>query len=180
MTAFACMSATWCTELNTHYGRHSGDLSLGDSSRNNLSELENQSREINPPKSQNHRAVDKMLRQVSVLFFAAALPPALSLKVQQHASKCVSLAMGTSNGRGIINATFIAAGGLSVDGVNNTVPFCRIFATEKYALNNSVLYEVWLPEQAEYSGCYLSVGKHLPTSASTQDTRSSLWILTRA
>lgn len=103
-----------------------------------------------------------MLSQVSVItVLASSLPLASGLNVQQRTSQCVSLAVGTSNGTGsgIINATLIAAGGVSIDGVNNTVPFCRIFATERYAVNSSVVYEAWLPDPADYNGRYLSVGK---------------------
>lgn len=110
-----------------------------------------------------------MLHQISVILFASTL--ALTLNVQQRTSQCLSLAAGTfinnGSGSGIINATLIAAGDVNIDGVNNTVPFCRIFATERYAVNSSVLYEAWLPDPTDYNGRYLSVGTYVQISASS-------------
>lgn len=60
----------------------------------------------------------------------------------------------------ILNSTSVAAGALSIDGVNNSIAFCRVFASVSYAgSNNSVIYEVWLPDSSYYNGRYLSVGK---------------------
>lgn len=86
--------------------------------------------------------------------------PLSSAVAARHATaQCEQLASSAS-GSIIINSTSIAAGGLSIDGVNNTSPLCRVFASVPYALNSSVVYEVWLPDPPQYNGRYLSVGKN--------------------
>lgn len=83
-----------------------------------------------------------------------------ALTVHQGASRCTSLAAAKAKASdsGVLNSTYIGASGLSVGGMANTIPFCRIFATELYAVDKTVIYEVWLPDPADYNERYLSVG----------------------
>lgn len=100
-----------------------------------------------------------MLRYAPSILLSMILASAFDTR--QDTSQCAALvvdAVGGSNS-GILNATSIAAGDFSIDGVNNTVPFCRIFAVEIYGANNSLLYEVWLPDSTVYNGRYVSNGE---------------------
>jgi len=60
------------------------------------------------------------------------------------------------------NATRVAAGALVAGGtpMNNTVPLCRIQGAMSYGCrgNDTLLFEVWLPEGCAYNGRYISVG----------------------
>ncbi|KAJ4394785.1 hypothetical protein N0V93_004005 [Gnomoniopsis smithogilvyi] len=80
-----------------------------------------------------------------------------AIVLAQAMTQCERLVSSIS-GYGIINSTHVAADRLSIGGVANTIPFCRVFASLPYALNNSLVYEVWLPDAAQYNGRYLSVG----------------------
>lgn len=75
-------------------------------------------------------------------------------------SQCEGLQSNIS-GDSIINSTYISAGSLNVDGVNNAIPFCRVFSTTSYAVNDSVVWQIWLPDTLQYNGRYVSVGKYL-------------------
>lgn len=77
----------------------------------------------------------------------------------QGMSQCEDLNSKLPSGS-IINSSYVTVDGLSVNGVNNTIPFCRVFATTHYGLNDSVVYQVWLPDTPQYNGRYLSVGKY--------------------
>lgn len=89
---------------------------------------------------------------LSSLFFSSATTD------NQGITQCEKLKLGMYSD-GIINTTHLAAGSLSLDGVNNVIPFCRVFSNVTYSLNHSVVYEAWLPDAAHYNGRYLSVGK---------------------
>lgn len=104
------------------------------------------------------QAVEKIF-YIPAFFLISSL--GLATKVNPDTSQCVSLAFDPAdkNGSAILNSTYMAAGLLSIDGVNNSVAFCRVFAFEPYAVDNAVVYEFWLPDSEDYNGRYLSVGK---------------------
>lgn len=57
-----------------------------------------------------------------------------------------------------VKTSFVEAHRVNESGVLNSVPFCRLSGSIPYTGNNSVLFEVWLPERESYNGRYLSVG----------------------
>lgn len=63
------------------------------------------------------------------------------------------------------NATPITLGALNITGVSgsNNISFCRVLGTIMYGAeeNNTLNFEVWLPEPVDYNGRYISVGKFL-------------------
>lgn len=61
-----------------------------------------------------------------------------------------------------VTASFVQAKALNLSGTFNSVPFCRVAGGIPYPENNSVLFEVWLPEEESYNGRYLSIGKLRP------------------
>jgi hypothetical protein len=92
---------------------------------------------------------------------ALTVHAATSLAAAVNSGQCSSLAAcGTTFGEGvsIINATFIAASGLNVSGTLNNVSFCRVFAEVAYGDNDTVGFEVWLPDGTQYNGRFLAVG----------------------
>ncbi|KAF7531270.1 hypothetical protein G7054_g9036 [Neopestalotiopsis clavispora] len=92
---------------------------------------------------------------------ALTVHAATSLAAAVASGQCSSLAAcGTTFGEGvsIINATSIPASGLNVSGTLNTVSFCRVFAEVAYGDNDTVGFEVWLPDGTQYNGRFLAVG----------------------
>ncbi|PLB46095.1 putative feruloyl esterase B precursor [Aspergillus steynii IBT 23096] len=59
---------------------------------------------------------------------------------------------------------------MNVSGTWNSIPFCRLQGSIPYPINNSVLFELWLPDNETYNGRYLSVGNG--GFAGTVDTAS--------
>lgn len=61
------------------------------------------------------------------------------------------------------NATPVAAHSLEVAGkvYNNTLPLCRVSGAINYGSNknDTLLFEVWLPDATRYNGRYISVGE---------------------
>ncbi|KAJ6442610.1 LOW QUALITY PROTEIN: feruloyl esterase [Purpureocillium lavendulum] len=60
----------------------------------------------------------------------------------------------------ITNTSYVPAGAVSIpgSGATNTDPFCRLYGTRPYAGNNSVEFEVWLPDRGRYNDRLLVVG----------------------
>jgi hypothetical protein len=86
---------------------------------------------------------------------AAYFVPHPSEKVQSN--NCASLKNGENY---TIGTNLVQAGALSIQnltGVNNAT-FCRVLGQIPYGNNNTINFEVWLPETSEYNGRYLSVG----------------------
>lgn len=90
-----------------------------------------------------------------ISFTSLAVASALSTRAQ--GLDCGLLKHG---GNYTINSTLVDAGSLVIDlaGVNNFT-FCRVFGKMPYGPNNTLNFEVWLPEQSKYEGRYLSVGE---------------------
>lgn len=70
------------------------------------------------------------------------------------ASSVQSLPIGSE----ILNATFYSSNSLNISNVFNSIPICRVYGQVGYAGNNSVTYEVWLPETGSYNGRFVVVG----------------------
>lgn len=59
------------------------------------------------------------------------------------------------------NATAVDAGELHAgQAINNNIAFCRVTGSISYGpgLDNTLLFELWLPNNADYNGRYLAVG----------------------
>ncbi|TLD04302.1 uncharacterized protein PgNI_11939 [Pyricularia grisea] len=61
-------------------------------------------------------------------------------------------------GSNILKSTFVPANSLTVDGTNNTLPFCRIHGNVAYTANNTVNFQLWLPSKDDHNGDFLVVG----------------------
>lgn len=61
-----------------------------------------------------------------------------------------------------LNSSSVEIGALEFDGVNDTNSFsiCRVIGNVAYGAkaNNTLNFELWLPERSSYNGRYLSVG----------------------
>ena len=77
---------------------------------------------------------------------------------QDSAARCDHLPDLIPSNINSVKASFVEAHRVNESGVLNSVPFCRLSGSIPYTGNNSVLFEVWLPERESYNGRYLSVG----------------------
>ncbi|KAK2035051.1 tannase and feruloyl esterase [Colletotrichum zoysiae] len=59
---------------------------------------------------------------------------------------------------GSVEAAFVPTNSLNVSGTFNSVAFCRVNGSVPYPENNTVFFEVWLPDTAVYNGRFLAVG----------------------
>ncbi|KAL3292541.1 tannase and feruloyl esterase [Colletotrichum asianum] len=57
-----------------------------------------------------------------------------------------------------VSSALVSANSLNVSSVFNSASFCRFNGTVPYPENNTVLFEVWLPETGSYNGRFLAVG----------------------
>jgi len=97
------------------------------------------------------------------LTFAALLTAALSSPVDHDS--CTSLRHGVDyvvsssrvNIGGIAEISAVAAQNITE---TNTASFCRVIGLMPYGPNNTLHFEVWLPENEDYNGRYLSVGTY--------------------
>ncbi|KAL7625269.1 hypothetical protein AAE478_004485 [Parahypoxylon ruwenzoriense] len=77
----------------------------------------------------------------------------------EDCSKFASSLQGIGDaGATILNATHIPANTFNASGTFNAVPACRLIGRIPYARNNSVVFELWLPETGDYNGRFLAVG----------------------
>jgi hypothetical protein len=90
------------------------------------------------------------------------LTSASTLSFQQQ---CESLVIRHTTAS-IANVTYIPPGGYTVNSDNvpatNSISFCRVFGMQPYPTNNTVQFEVWLPDPAAYNERFLVVGKPEP------------------
>ncbi|KUI59280.1 hypothetical protein VP1G_06530 [Cytospora mali] len=68
-----------------------------------------------------------------------------------------SLALDPNN-TVLMNSTWIPAGAKNISGTLNSVAFCEVFGAVSYPGNNSVIFEVWLPDNKAHNGRFLAVG----------------------
>ncbi|KAF5528156.1 putative esterase [Colletotrichum aenigma] len=57
-----------------------------------------------------------------------------------------------------VSSALVSANSLNITSVFNSASFCRFNGTVPYAENNTVLFEVWLPETGSYNGRFLAIG----------------------
>ncbi|KAH8423685.1 uncharacterized protein LDX57_001442 [Aspergillus melleus] len=57
-----------------------------------------------------------------------------------------------------LHSSFVDVHGMNVSGTLNSIPFCRLQGSVAYPSNNSVNFELWLPDNETYNGRYLSGG----------------------
>ncbi|KAI1867801.1 uncharacterized protein JN550_006942 [Neoarthrinium moseri] len=96
-----------------------------------------------------------------LLVLAAYAAQASPCQPAGDAERCADIAKpGTAFGEqfSIINATYVPAASLNISGSFNQFPFCRVYAQVPYPENNTVGFEVWLPEPKSYNGNFLAVG----------------------
>lgn len=101
---------------------------------------------------------------VSPLFSFFGLAAAAAAGVNTHPD-CASFATVAGSSIGdviLINSTAVPANSLNISGEANTAPFCRLFAQVPYPTNNSVLFEIWMPDPEAYNGRFLALGKEMP------------------
>lgn len=83
----------------------------------------------------------------------------------KHYDSCASLRYGTNY---VVSSSQVLAGELANISVvaaqnvtvNNNATFCRVVGVIPYGPNNTLNFEVWLPEADSYNERYLSVGTY--------------------
>ncbi|KAL0571964.1 hypothetical protein V5O48_009990 [Marasmius crinis-equi] len=58
----------------------------------------------------------------------------------------------------IQRSKYYGRGSLNINNITNNVAFCRVYGQVPYGDNNTVNFELWLPEADSYRGSYLAVG----------------------
>ena len=102
------------------------------------------------------------------LHFLGLLPfgsgaPAPSSSASEQCALFVAHALGTP-GYYVYNATHVSEGAYTVpsgfpsQNVSNKVPFCRVEGTVPYGSNDTLNFELWLPDVNRYNGRFLAVG----------------------
>jgi hypothetical protein len=74
---------------------------------------------------------------------------------------CSSLAQSTclaGYNATILNVTYHATGALDISGTHNRIPLCEIYASVRYANNNSLIFALWLPDAKHYSSRFMAIG----------------------
>lgn len=70
------------------------------------------------------------------------------------------------------SAAAVAAAAMTVSGVSNEAPFCRVVASIAYGGNETLNFELWLPENNAYGGRFMAVGtSSLPSVGESSLTR---------
>ncbi|EKJ73834.1 hypothetical protein FPSE_05957 [Fusarium pseudograminearum CS3096] len=75
--------------------------------------------------------------------------------------KCASLAQSTcltGHNATILSTTYHGVGALKISGTQNGVPFCQVSASVEYRNNNSLVFDVWLPDAKHYSSRFMAIG----------------------
>ncbi|KAM0500928.1 hypothetical protein ACHAP8_004647 [Fusarium lateritium] len=75
--------------------------------------------------------------------------------------KCASLAQSTclvEHNATILSTTYHAVGALNISGTHNKIPFCEICASVQYGNNNSLIFELWLPDANHYASRFMAIG----------------------
>jgi hypothetical protein len=76
---------------------------------------------------------------------------------------CSSLALDATssldNGIILINSTFVPIGALSISNTFNQVSFCQVLGSVAYGGNETLNFQLWLPDEGIYQGRFMRVGK---------------------
>lgn len=97
-----------------------------------------------------------------LLCLLASLPQAQSIQqlLPDPRDRCAEIKARHPQDNDLIvtNATFVEAHALNLSGTFNALPFCRLASRLAYGSNDSLNFEVWLPDDVEYNGRFLAVG----------------------
>lgn len=98
---------------------------------------------------------------LSAMTLALWLLPTTSVAKENFTTQCdslPSLVVSLANDIGVIAASYVPTNSLNVSGAFNQVAFCRVNGSVPYLGNNTVFFEVWLPETVAYNERFLAVG----------------------
>ncbi|KAF9877424.1 feruloyl esterase [Colletotrichum karsti] len=98
---------------------------------------------------------------LTALALAAWLLPSSTSALSVRSPSCDSLAELVKEsvpGLTSVKSALVPANTLNISTVFNSASFCRVNGTVPYPENNTVLFEVWLPEASSYNGRFLAVG----------------------
>ncbi|KAK1598923.1 tannase and feruloyl esterase [Colletotrichum navitas] len=105
-------------------------------------------------------------RLIFIMFLTLALallllPPHAALGGANSSTSCdilPDLIRSSILTLGSVETAFVPTNSLNVSGTFNSVSFCRVNGSVPYPENNTVFFEVWLPDTDVYNGRFLAVG----------------------
>lgn len=96
------------------------------------------------------------------LLLLTTLPQVQSLPqiLSDARDRCVELKASHLQDNDVVvtNVSYIEASVLNETGTTNAFSFCRLASRLAYGSNDTLNFEVWLPDDTEYNGRYLTVG----------------------
>lgn len=97
----------------------------------------------------------------STLFGVAVSQLALVTACNTTADRCASLTPSTdllTYNTTILNTTYYAKGELDAGGLPNEIPFCEVYSSVSYGDNDTLIFTLWLPDDAVYGSRFMAVG----------------------
>ncbi|KAK1982893.1 tannase and feruloyl esterase [Colletotrichum cereale] len=98
---------------------------------------------------------------LSTLALALLLLPPHALGSADASTRCDTLPgsiQSSISNLGAVESAFVPTNALNVSGTFNSIAFCRVNGSVPYPENNTVFFEVWLPDTDLYNGRFLAVG----------------------
>lgn len=96
-----------------------------------------------------------LISSFTALSNANAFPP------RPHPQRCSSLAhhpcLRQSNAK-FLNSTYYPEKALNASSNFNNIPFCEVYGSVAYGKNDTLIFALWLPDQADYEDRFLAVG----------------------
>ena len=60
----------------------------------------------------------------------------------------------------LVNSTLVPEGGVEVLNVTNALAFCRVFGQVSYGGNDTLNFQLWMPDVLAYEGRFMAVGEY--------------------
>lgn len=91
---------------------------------------------------------------------ALLLPSVHSLTLPRSTQDCISFAQTAPAIQNVtlLNSTLISANNLNLSGTLNSPSFCRVLGQVAYGSNDTLNFQLWLPDPASYNGRFMAVG----------------------
>jgi hypothetical protein len=61
----------------------------------------------------------------------------------------------------LINSTLVPRDALNISGVTNEIAFCQIFGYVTYGRNETLNFQLWLPDERIYEQRFMAIGQYI-------------------
>jgi hypothetical protein len=61
----------------------------------------------------------------------------------------------------LINSTLVPPDALNISGVTNEIAFCQIFGYVTYGRNETLNFQLWLPDERIYEQRFMAIGQYI-------------------